>query len=53
MMPAYQRTYNLLVVDDHQLMIDGLSGILKEEKLIAAIYTAGKRAGCHRPGESA
>jgi len=39
-MPAYQRTYNLLVVDDHQLMIDGLSGILKEEKLIAAIYTA-------------
>ena len=39
-MPAYQPTYNLLVVDDHQLMLDGLSGILKEEKLIAAIYTA-------------
>jgi two-component system, NarL family, nitrate/nitrite response regulator NarL len=39
-MPAYQRTYNLLVVDDHQLMIDGLSGILKEEKLIASIYAA-------------
>lgn len=39
-MPAYSKTYNLLVVDDHQLMIDGLSGILKEEKLIASIYSA-------------
>jgi DNA-binding NarL/FixJ family response regulator len=39
-MPAYQQTYNLLVVDDHQLMIDGLCGILKEEKIIDTLYTA-------------
>ena len=39
-MTSYQLSYNLLLVDDHQLMIDGLCGILKEEKLIAKIYTA-------------
>jgi DNA-binding NarL/FixJ family response regulator len=39
-MPTYQRTYNLLIVDDHQLIIDGLSGILKEEKIIGEIYSA-------------
>lgn len=37
---AYQKTYNLLVVDDHQLIIDGLTGILKDEPLISEIYSA-------------
>lgn len=39
-MHSSHRTYNILVVDDHQLMIDGLCGILKDEKLIETIYTA-------------
>lgn len=39
-MQTYQQTYNLLIVDDHQLIIDGLTGILKEEKIIGEIYTA-------------
>ena len=39
-MQTYQRTYNLLIVDDHQLIIDGLIGILKEEKIIGEIYSA-------------
>jgi two-component system, NarL family, nitrate/nitrite response regulator NarL len=39
-MQTYQQTYNLLIVDDHQLIIDGLTGILKEEKIIGDIYSA-------------
>ncbi|MEO7263296.1 MAG: response regulator transcription factor [Ferruginibacter sp.] len=39
-MHSSHRTYKLLVVDDHQLMIDGLCGILKDEKLIETIHTA-------------
>jgi DNA-binding NarL/FixJ family response regulator len=37
---------NLLIVDDHQLIIDGLSNILESEKIIDKIYTAanGKEA---------
>lgn len=37
---------NLLIVDDHQLIIDGLSNILENEKIINKIYTAanGKEA---------
>lgn len=33
-------TYSVLIVDDHQLIVDGLTGILKEEKIIAAVYSA-------------
>ncbi len=45
-MQYYQPSYNILIVDDHQLIIDGLTGILKEEKLISGIYSAanGKEA---------
>ena len=32
--------YNILIADDHQLIIDGLCGILKDEKSIATIYSA-------------
>jgi DNA-binding NarL/FixJ family response regulator len=39
-MKSYSPTYTLLIVDDHQLIIDGLKGILKEETMIAAIYSA-------------
>ena len=39
-MQSYQKTYNILIVDDHQLIIDGLSGILKDEKIISLIYSA-------------
>ena len=39
-MQSYQKTYNILIVDDHQLIIDGLSGILKDEKIISEIYSA-------------
>jgi two-component system, NarL family, nitrate/nitrite response regulator NarL len=39
-MATYQRTYDLLIVDDHQLIIDGLIGILKGEALISNIYSA-------------
>lgn len=39
-MIGYAKTYNLLIADDHQLMIDGLAGILKQEKLIATVYEA-------------
>lgn len=31
---------NLLIADDHQLIIDGLSNILSNEKIIGEIYTA-------------
>ena len=33
-------TYNVLIADDHQLIIDGLCGILNDEKSIATIYSA-------------
>lgn len=39
-MQPYQKTYNILIVDDHQLIIDGLSGILREEKMIGEIFSA-------------
>src|SRR5215218_5417933 len=39
-MQQYQPAYNLLIVDDHQLIVDGLTGILKAEKMVAAIYSA-------------
>jgi len=39
-MQSYNRKYNLLIVDDHQLIIDGLTGILKDESIIADIYSA-------------
>jgi DNA-binding NarL/FixJ family response regulator len=39
-MDSYKPTYNLLIVDDHQLIIDGLTGILREEKIIDKLYTA-------------
>jgi two-component system, NarL family, nitrate/nitrite response regulator NarL len=39
-MQSYQKTYNVLIVDDHQLIIDGLSNILKEEKVIGDIFSA-------------
>jgi DNA-binding NarL/FixJ family response regulator len=35
-----EQGYNILIVDDHQLIIDGLTGILKEEKLIGSIQSA-------------
>jgi DNA-binding NarL/FixJ family response regulator len=37
---------DILIVDDHQIMVDGLTGILKGEKKIGNIYTAldGKEA---------
>jgi DNA-binding NarL/FixJ family response regulator len=36
----YIRPINLLIVDDHQLITDGLSQILKNEKSIGEIHTA-------------
>lgn len=39
-MQSYSRKCNLLIVDDHQLIIDGLTGILKEESIIGTIYAA-------------
>ncbi len=39
-MQPYQTTYNLLIADDHQLIIDGLTKILQEEKSITVIHTA-------------
>ena len=39
-MSSYPTSYNLLIVDDHQLIIDGLIGILKAEKMIGAIHSA-------------
>ena len=39
-MPHYQLPINLLITDDHQLIIDGLSKILQAEKTIGEIYTA-------------
>lgn len=39
-MQYFNAAVNLLIVDDHQLIIDGLTGILKEEKWIASIFSA-------------
>jgi len=39
-MQVYQKTFSVLVADDHQLITDGISKILQEEKSIAAVYTA-------------
>jgi len=35
-----KKGYSVLIADDHQLIIDGISKILQEEKTIAAVYTA-------------
>ncbi|SRR6266498_4129515 len=45
-MNRYQLPINLLIADDHQLITDGLSQILKSEKTIGEIHTAnnGKEA---------
>ena len=45
-MTPYQLPINLLIVDDHQLITDGLSKILETEKIINEIYIAhnGKEA---------
>src|SRR5678816_729185 len=39
-MTPYNLPINLLVVDDHQLITDGISKILETEKMINAIHTA-------------
>jgi two-component system, NarL family, nitrate/nitrite response regulator NarL len=39
-MPYYTPTYNILIADDHKLIIDGLTGILKGEKIIDNVYSA-------------
>jgi len=39
-MSRYQLPINLLIADDHQLIIDGLSKILETEKTIGEIYSA-------------
>lgn len=39
-MQATKQGYSILIADDHQLIIDGISKILQEEKGIAAVYTA-------------
>ena len=45
-MTGYQLPINLLIVDDHQLITDGVSKILEAEKTIGEIHTAknGKEA---------
>ncbi len=45
-MNQYQLPINLLIADDHQLITEGLSQILKAEKMIGEIYIAknGKEA---------
>jgi DNA-binding NarL/FixJ family response regulator len=45
-MSYFQPAYTLLIVDDHRLIVEGLTGILKDEKMIGDIYTAsnGKEA---------
>lgn len=35
-----KQVYNILIVDDHQLIIDGLAGILRDEKIIGTIQSA-------------
>jgi len=39
-MTQYQLPINLLIADDHQLIIDGLIKILETEKTIGEIYAA-------------
>lgn len=39
-MTSYQLPINLLIADDHQLIIDGISKILETEKIIGEIFTA-------------
>ncbi|MEO7263295.1 MAG: response regulator transcription factor [Ferruginibacter sp.] len=39
-MVNYQQGYHILIVDKHQLIIDGLTGILKQEKNIGNIQSA-------------
>lgn len=39
-MQVYQKTFSVLIADDHQLITDGISKILQEEKTISAVYTA-------------
>ncbi|MEP7229743.1 MAG: response regulator transcription factor [Ginsengibacter sp.] len=45
-MNRYQSPINLLIADDHQLITDGLSKILEDEKMIGELHTAknGKEA---------
>jgi DNA-binding NarL/FixJ family response regulator len=45
-MQTYLPPFSLLIADDHQLIIDGLSRILQDDKLISCIYSAinGKEA---------
>jgi DNA-binding NarL/FixJ family response regulator len=37
---SHNHSINLLIVDDHQLITEGLSHILKSEKIIGEIHTA-------------
>jgi len=39
-MQSYDATFNLLIADDHQLIIDGLSKIFQDEKIISSIHSA-------------
>jgi len=39
-MPDYTIPVNILIADDHRIMVEGLSHILKDEKKIGTIYTA-------------
>lgn len=39
-MQNYATALNLLIADDHQLIIDGLSRILYDEKIISTLYSA-------------
>jgi two-component system nitrate/nitrite response regulator NarL len=39
-MPDYNLPVDILIADDHRIMVDGLYGILKDEKSIANIYTS-------------
>jgi DNA-binding NarL/FixJ family response regulator len=39
-MQPYRPTINLLIADDHQLIIDGLSKIFQDEEIISSVYSA-------------
>lgn len=39
-MPDYNLPVDILIADDHRIMVDGLYGILKDEKSIGEIYTS-------------
>jgi Response regulator containing a CheY-like receiver domain and an HTH DNA-binding domain len=39
-MPEYNLPVDILIADDHRIMVDGLYGILKDEKSIGQIYTS-------------